>query len=161
MPIFRWGSALDAFRDLEREVDRWVRGVDIVFENRRFGRPFPSLNLYEIGNEYLITAELPGCVAEDLDLSVANGIVTIRGTRTAPGEIPEENYRRSERASGSWERTISVPERIDDDAIRAELTDGLLKLSLPKAPSAVRKQIHIAGSKPDMKEIEHREGQDG
>ncbi len=160
MPIFRWGSALDAFRDLEREVDRWVRGVDIVFENPRFGQPFPSLNLYEIGDEYLITAELPGCAAEDLDLSVANGIVTIRGTRIAPGEIPEEHYRRSERSSGNWERAISVPERIDDDQIRAELTDGLLKLSLPKAPSAMRKQIHIAGGKSATKEIGQQENQD-
>lgn len=159
MPIFRWGSALDAFRDLEREVDRWVRGVDIVFENPRFGQPFPSLNLYEIDNEYLITAELSGCTAEDLDLSVANGIVTIRGTRIAPGEIPEEHYRRSERSSGNWERSISVPERIEDDKIRAELTDGLLKLYLPKAPSAVRKQIHVAGGK-SVKEIGQQEIQD-
>ncbi len=160
MPIFRWGSALDAFRDLEREVDRWVHGVDIVFENPRFGRPFPSLNLYEVENEYLITAELPGCVAEDLDLSVANGIVTIRGTRTAPGDVPEERYRRSERSSGNWERSISVPERIEDDKIRAELTDGLLKLYLPKAPSAARKQIHIAGSKPSINQLGQQENQD-
>jgi len=116
--------------------------------------------LYEIGDEYLVTAELPGCVAEDLDLSVANGIVTIRGTRTAPGKIPEESYRRSERSSGNWERSISVPERIEDDKIRAELTDGLLKLSLPKAPSAVRKQIHIAGSKSSPHEIGQQESLD-
>lgn len=147
MPVFRWGSALDAFRDLEREVDRWVRRVDIAFENPRLGRPFPGLNLYEIGDTYLITAELPGCVASDLDLSVANGVVTMRGTRDATGAIPEDRYRRSERPSGQWERTISVPERIDDDRIRAELTDGLLRLYLPKAPSAAPKQIPVGGGK--------------
>ncbi|WP_417848071.1 Hsp20/alpha crystallin family protein [Thalassoglobus sp.] len=147
MPIFRWGSALEAFRDLEREVDRWVRGIDIVFENPRFGRPFPSINLYEIGEEYLITAELPGTEAKDLDLSVANGLVTMKGTRDTLGEISEDRFRRSERLSGTWERTITVPERIDDDNIRAELTDGLLKLYLPKAPSVERKQIHVIGGK--------------
>lgn len=146
MPVFRWGSALEAFRDLEREVDRWVRSMDIAFETPRFGRPFPSLNLYEVGDEYLITAELAGCDADDLDLSVANGIVTMRGTRDAAGTIPEERFRRSERPSGEWERSISVPERIDDERIRAELTDGLLRLYLPKAPQAARRQIQVAGS---------------
>ena len=145
MPIFRWGSALDAFRDLEREVDRWMKSVDITFENPRLGRPFPSLNLYEIGESYLITAELSGCVAGDLDLSVANGVVTMRGTRDASGDIPEDRYRRSERPSGKWERSISVPERIDDDNIRAELTNGLLRLYLPKVPAAAPKQIHVGG----------------
>ncbi|MBT5019575.1 Hsp20/alpha crystallin family protein [Planctomicrobium sp.] len=145
MPIFRWGSALDAFRDLEREVDRWMKSVDITFENPRLGRPFPSLNLYEIGDTYLITAELSSCVASDLDLSVANGVVTMRGTRDASGDIPEDRYRRSERPSGKWERSISVPERIDDDNIRAELTNGLLRLYLPKVPSAAPKQIHVGG----------------
>lgn len=145
MPIFRWGSALDAFRDLEREVDRWMKSVDISFENPRLGRPFPSLNLYEIGDSYLITAELSGCVATDLDLSVANGVVTMRGMRDAAGDIPEDRYRRSERPSGKWERSISVPERIDDDNIRAELTNGLLRLYLPKVPAAAPKQIHVGG----------------
>lgn len=145
MPIFRWGSALDAFRDLEREMDRWVRTMDVVFESPRMGRPFPSLNLYDCGEEYLITAELPGCTGNQLDLSVANGVVTMRGTRDVTGDIAEENFRRSERVSGTWERSISVPERIVDDAIRAELTNGLLKLYLPKAPSAAPKQIPVSG----------------
>lgn len=160
MPIFRWGSALDAFRDLEREVDRWVRGLDVAFENPRFGRPFPALNLYEVGDEYLITAELAGCEAADLDLSVANGVVTMRGKRDTSGDISEDRYRRSERPSGNWERTISVPERIEDDKIRAELTDGLLKLFLPKAPAVERKQIHVAGGKSIPAETVKQENRD-
>lgn len=147
MPVFRWGSALEAFRDLEREVDRWVRSMDIAFEAPRFGRPFPALNLYDLGTEYLITAELPGCEARHLDLSVANGIVSMRGERDAVQGVPEERFRRSERPSGQWERSIAVPERIDEDRIRAELTDGLLRLYLPKSPSAVPKQIPVTGVK--------------
>ena len=146
MPIFRWGTALDAFRDLEREVDRWVRTMDIAFESPRIGRPFPSLNLYDCGNEYLITAELAGCAGDQLDLSVANGIVTMRGERDIVSDVDESRIRRSERPSGVWERSISVPERIEDDAIRAELTNGLLKLYLPKAPSAAPKQISVKGT---------------
>lgn len=155
MAIFRWGNALDAFRDLEREVDRWVRSMDIVFENPRLGRPFPALNLYDLGESYLITAELAGCVAGDLDLSVANGVVTMRGKRDASGEIPEDRYRRSERPSGAWERSISVPERIDDDNIKAELNNGLLKLTLPKVPAAAPKQIHV-GSQQQADQLENQ-----
>lgn len=155
MPIFRWGTALDAFRDLEREVDRWVRTMDVAFESPRIGRPFPSLNLYDCGGEYLITAELAGCNGQQLDLSVANGIVTMRGTRDVVSDVDEKRIRRSERPSGTWERSISVPERIDDDAIRAEFTNGLLRLYLPKAPLTKPKQISVKGTGGPDEENEH------
>lgn len=150
MPVFRWGSAFDAFRDLEREVDRWVRSMDIAFENPRLGRPFPVLNLYDLGTEYLITAELSGCTAAELDLSVANGVVTMRGRRTTFGEIPDDRFRRRERPVGQWERSISVPERILDEEVRAELSDGLLRLFLPKAPAATPKQIPVTRGRNEL-----------
>lgn len=143
MPVFRWGSTFDAFRDLEREMDRWVRSMDLAFEGVRLGRPFPSLNLFELDDEYLITAELPGCEGGDLELNVANGILTMRGSRPKTGDVAEERYRRSERPSGPWERTISLPDRIDEERIRAELLHGLLHLHLPKLPTTAPRQIRI------------------
>jgi HSP20 family protein len=143
MPVFRWGSTLEAFRDLEREMDRWVRSMDLAFEGLRLGRPFPSLNLFELEDEFLITAELPGCEASDLELNVANGVLTMCGNRPKTGDVPEERYRRSERPSGSWERTISLPDRVDEQQIRAELTHGLLRLHLPKLPATAPRQIQV------------------
>ncbi|MEW4490119.1 Hsp20/alpha crystallin family protein [Thalassoglobus sp. JC818] len=159
MPVFRWGSAFDAFRDLEREVDRWVRSMDIAFENPRIGRPYPMLNLYDLGSEYLITAELSGCTASELDLTVANGVVTMRGVRTPAGDVPEDRFRRRERPVGNWERSISVPERINDDDVRAELNDGLLKLYLPKTPSAAPKQIPVTKGRTEITNENAAEGE--
>lgn len=147
MPIFRWGSAIDAFRDLEREMDRWVRSVDSAFEGLRLGRPFPSLNLYEQDDEFLITAEIPGCEAQDLDVSVANSVLTVKGRRS-PGNIPEDKFRRSERPHGPWERSLPLPERVDDENIRAELKNGLLKLRLPKLPTTEPRQIQVFSDNP-------------
>jgi len=150
MALFRWGSPLDAFRDLEREMDEWMRQVDLAFEGLRHGRPFPALNLYELESEYLITAELPGCEADDLEISVTSGALTLSGQRSPMGDVPENRYRRSERPAGSWERVLALPDRIQDDAIRAELTNGLLKLYLPKLPSSAPRQIAIESDQQNL-----------
>lgn len=143
MPVFRWGSAFEAFRELEQEMDRWIRSMDLAVEGLRLGRSFPALNLYELTEEFLITAELPGTRVEDLDISIAGGMLKLKGSRTPGGDTPEERFRRSERVHGTWERQISIPDRILADEIHAELTNGLLKLHLPKSPNAQPKQIRI------------------
>ena len=71
MPIFRWGHHWDALGDLEREVDRLLRSVHIPLQGLRFGRQYPAINLYELDDEYLLTAELPGIRASEVDVSVA------------------------------------------------------------------------------------------
>lgn len=151
MPIFRWGSAFDAFRDLEREMDHLLHSVNMAFEGLRIGRPFPAVNIYELEGEYLLTAELPGTQVEDLDLSVSSGVLKIRGSRTPSPEIAEHQFRRSERPQGQWERSFTLPERVQEDQLHAELQNGVLFLHLPKAPSTVPRQIPVSnghGSRP-------------
>jgi len=143
MPVFRWGNPLHAFPDLEREMDRWMKSMDLAFEGLRLGRPFPALNVYVTEEEYLITAELAGCEPESLDVHVVNGELVLRGNRSLQGAIPEERFRRSERPSGAFERVISLPERIDEQKIRADFVNGLLKLHLPKLPATAPRQIKI------------------
>ncbi len=142
MAIFRWGSAFEAFRDLEREMDQWIRRLDLTVGSR-LGRPFPALNLYELAEEFLLVGELPGVNIEDLDVSVASGQLTLSGERRHGAEIPDDKYRRSERLNGRWERMIQLPPRIREDAIRAELTNGILKLHLPKLPVTEPRKINI------------------
>lgn len=143
MPVFRWGNPLHAFPDLEREMDRWMKSMDWAFEGLRLGRPFPALNVYMTDDEYLITAELPGCEPDALDVHVANGELILRGERSLQGSIPEERFRRSERPSGPFERVISLPERVDEQNIRADFVNGLLKLHLPKLPATAPRQIKV------------------
>jgi HSP20 family protein len=141
MAIFRWGSALEAFRDLEREMDRWIRHLDMAVGSR-LGRPFPHLNLYELPDEFLLVGELSGVNLEDLEISVATGQLLIQGERRNV-DIPDDKIRRSERPQGRWERAIQLPPRVDEDSIRAELTNGILKLHLPKIPQSEPRRINI------------------
>ncbi|RMG36167.1 MAG: Hsp20/alpha crystallin family protein [Planctomycetota bacterium] len=144
MAVFRWGHSWPEFRDLEREVDRLLQTMNATFQGFRIGRLFPPINVYELDDEYLLTAEVPGVAAEDLELTVADGILTLKGCRENPQNVPEEAYRRRERATGYWERSIDLPERVEDDKLRAVLNNGVLVVHLPKAEAAIPRRVPIA-----------------
>ncbi len=143
MPVFRWGQNWDVFHDLEREVDRLLRSVNMTFQGIRLGRQYPAVNLYQLEDEFLLTAELPGMRAEDLDLTIAGGILTLKGTRTDPDDIPDERFRRHERFRGSWQRSFSIPERVQEKSLTAEFNHGILKIHLPKAEEIRPRQIPV------------------
>jgi HSP20 family protein len=146
MPVFRWGNPLQSFHNLEREMDRWLKSMDLAIEGLRLGRPFPVLNVFATPDAYFITAELPGCDGQNLEIQVANGELLLRGTRSSQGDIPADRFRRSERPSGDWERRVSLPERVDEQKIHAELTHGLLRLHVPKLPATAPRQIRVTQS---------------
>lgn len=143
MAVFRWGQTWDAFHDLEREVDRLLESVHLSFQGIRFGRQYPPINVYELADELLLTAELPGVRAEDLELTVAEGILTIKGKRSGPDGIPDERFRRQERPRGTWQRSLSLPERVQDDRMTAEFNHGILKIHLPRAIAVKPRQIPV------------------
>ncbi len=146
MPVFRWGHSWDAFHDFEREVDRLLSSVNFAFQGIRLGRQYPSVNLYELADEYLLTAELPGSKAEDIELALGNGLLRIKGHRSEPNGVPEERYRRQERFRGEWERTLSLPERVREEGLTAEFVDGILKVRLPKGEQAQPRKIRVSES---------------
>lgn len=143
MPVFRWRDNWEPLRDLERQVDRLLEGIPFPFPAIRFERQFPPVNLYELDGEYLLTSELPGATAESLELTVNNGILTLKGNRPAPAGIGDEQFRRHERMWGNWERSLTVPERVIEEQVSAEFNDGILKVHLPKAPDGKARQIRI------------------
>jgi HSP20 family protein len=144
MPVFRWRESWEPLRDLERQVDRLLEGLPFPFPVIRFERQYPAVNLYELDAEYLLTAELPGTSADDLELTVSAGVLTLKGTRPAPTGVADEQFRRHERVWGNWERALSVPERVQEDKVSAEFADGILKIHLPKAAEAKPRQIQVA-----------------
>lgn len=144
MAVFRWGHSWDAFHDLEREVDRLLQSVNMTFQGLRFGRQYPPVNLYELPEEYLLTAEVPGVRTENFELTIANGVLTMKGHSAEPDGASEERYRRQERPRGVWQRSISVPDRVNVDGLSAEFTNGILKIHLPKAEESKPRQIPVA-----------------
>ncbi|MEX0703813.1 MAG: Hsp20/alpha crystallin family protein [Planctomycetales bacterium] len=143
MAVFRWGNAWEAFRDLEREMDRLIRGVHASIPGLRLGRQYPPLNLYELPDEYVLTAELPGTRADEFELTIASGILTMKGTRRDPEGVPDDRFRRQERFRGEWQRAVSVPERIEEEQLSAEFANGVLTVHLPKAAGAPPRQIPV------------------
>jgi HSP20 family protein len=143
MAVFRWGQPWDPFRDLEREVDRLLATVSLSMQGLRFGRQFPPVNLFALEQEFLLTAELPGVRSEDLEITVADGVLTIKGRRLGPEGVPDDRYRRQERARGAWQRSFSLPERVEDERMSADLTNGILTIRLPRSPSPQPRQIKV------------------
>ena len=143
MPVFRWGQTWNAFRDLEREVDRLFHSVNFAFQAIRLGRQYPLVNLYELESELLLTAELPGTKKEDLELTITGGILTIKGKRSDPEGIPDDRFRRQERFRGAWQRSLSIPDRVEEEKLSAEFSNGILKIHLPKANELRARQIPV------------------
>jgi HSP20 family protein len=143
MAIFRWGQNWNPLRDLEREVENLLHSVNLTFHGIRFGNRYPAVNLFELDDEFLLTAEIPGTRSEDLELTVVGGVLTLRGTRSDTQDVPESRFRRQERFRGSWQRTLSIPDRIQHDGLSAEFNNGVLKIHLPKADTEKPKQIPV------------------
>lgn len=143
MSTFRWGHAWDAFHDLEREVEGVLNSVNLTFQGIRIHHPYPAVNLYEWPDEYLLVAKVPGTSSDDLDVTISEGVLTIRGSRRTPAEAREDRFRRHERFCGEWQRSISVPGRVQEEELTAEFNNGLLKIRLPKADTLQPRQIPV------------------
>jgi len=128
-----------------------------------FGRPFlpsvwrrlplevrgwsPAIEVFEKKDKYVVKAELPGMKEEDIDVSVEGDTLTIKGERKAESEVKEEDYYCCERSYGSFSRSIAVPSNVDAKKIEASYEDGVLEVSLPKAPEVKPKKISVSAKK--------------
>lgn len=142
MSGLHWQRRWDPFHDLQREVGRLFESLEPL-QNWRLNRQFPPINLYDAGDRYVLTAQLPGIGLESLDVSITGETLTMRGERKRPEGVSDESYRRQERQFGRWTRTISLPDRVDSVQVAATFAEGLLTITLPKAESAKPRQISV------------------
>ena len=145
MAVVRW----DPFRDLNLLQDRMNRLFDDAGRNWRADEPAatttwsPSVDIFETEGEIIVKAELPGMDRNDITLHLENNVLTLRGERKFQKETKEENYHRIERSYGTFSRSFSIPATVDEEKIRADYKDGVLKIALPKKEQAKPKQIKI------------------
>jgi HSP20 family protein len=102
----------------------------------------PSVDLYETGGAFVLTAELPGLNRDDIEIHAEESRIVIRGERT--GQVPCEQYHRVERGHGRFSRAFLLPEPIDIEAVTADLKDGLLTITLPKAGGRGARRVDVA-----------------
>jgi HSP20 family protein len=103
----------------------------------------PSADISETDAEYLIRAELPAVRKEDVKVTLDQGIITIQGERKEDKDISDEKFHRVESFRGEFSRSFSVPDNIDDTAIRAESKDGVLTVHLPKTKAVSPKAVEV------------------
>jgi len=106
----------------------------------------PSMDIRENGSEIVIEAELPGMEEKDIDVSLKNGMLTIKGEKRSEEEKKEDDYHLTERRYGSFQRSFRVPETVDEDKIDAHLQKGVLHVKMAKKPEAAgeAKKISVA-----------------
>jgi HSP20 family protein len=135
------------FRELERVRREMDRLWDSFFEEgpkRRGGEEWlPSLDVAETKNEIVVKAEIPGIDPKDIDISLTNDLLTIKGEKKQEKEEKEENYHLIERSYGSFSRSIRLPGEVQSNKISASYKNGILKVALPKSEEAKRKEIKI------------------
>ena len=106
----------------------------------------PSMDIRENGSEIVIEAELPGMEEKDIDVSLKNGMLTIKGEKRSEKEKKEDDYHLTERRYGSFQRSFRVPETVNEDKIDAHLEKGVLHVKMAKKPEAAgtAKKISVA-----------------
>lgn len=113
------------------------------FAPERPGAFSPALNVEEDENAYRISAELPGMDPKEVEVSLDNGVLTLRGEKKEESEKKERNYHRVERRYGSFTRSLALPAEVDGEKVSANYRNGVLEITLPKAETAKPKQIAV------------------
>ncbi len=142
-PAARQGP--DLFGSLQREIER----VFDRFTNNWPSLDFratgltPSMDIAESDKDIEITAELPGLEEKDVQVNVADDVLTIKGEKKAEKEENDKNYHRIERSYGSFYRSLQLPSGVNADAIKATLKNGVLKVTVTKPAAAQPKKIEV------------------
>lgn len=103
----------------------------------------PSLDVSETKDNIVVKAEIPGMDAKDIDISLTNDVLTIRGEKKREKEEKDENYHRVERSYGTFTRSIRLPVDVESNKIKAMHKNGVLTITLPKSEKAKSKEIKI------------------
>jgi HSP20 family protein len=137
-----------AFGNLERMFEdffgrRWTRPA--LWERAFPELPaFPSVDVIDRDDELVVRAEVPGYKKEEIEVSVADGLLTIMGETRAEEKVEKGNYYRCEISHGAFSRSIGLPAAVDDTKAKASMKDGMLELTLPKREKSKRRSIAIS-----------------
>lgn len=113
-------------------------------------RWIPAMDLVETDDEFVLRADLPGLSEQDVNIELEDNVLTISGERKSEHEQRREGYYRVERASGAFSRSLTLPEGIDADSIKASFDKGVLEVRIPKPEERKPRKVAISvgGSQP-------------
>ncbi len=148
MALVRWYD-----RDLEPAgtFDWLQRQINELFDFPRFPESqglfdrkiSPAIDVVEHADRFTVECDLPGIDQKDINVSIASGVLTIKGEKRTEKKSEKAKVYKKETWEGSFQRTVSLPTGVDADKVEATFTDGVLKISLPKREEAKTKKIEL------------------
>lgn len=153
----RWQHERHPFESLIQQMDTLHKEMGSLFEDfwadnesmmqhdepMKFGSLTPRLDETEDEQAFHITVELPGMDKKDVDVSLSDGTLTIKGEKKREKEEEGKDFYHKERSFGAFRRTVSIPAEVDETKIEASFKKGVLSIELPKTKEAQRKITHI------------------
>lgn len=135
MPM--WNKELDQFFKSMRAA------MDEEDTNVSTSSWMPAVDIQEEGDRFVLHADIPGVDPKDIEITMENGVLTIRGERTLQNEEEQKNFKRIERVHGSFYRRFTLPDTADADKITASGKHGVLEIAIPKRPVAQPRRISV------------------
>lgn len=136
----RRGHPLRELVNLRDDMDRLF---DTFFGREAEGFWSPTVDIEEDNKNYLVKAELPGILKDDIIISVRGNLITLSGERKHTSETKTKTFHRIERSYGRFSRTIALPADVDSDKVKATYKDGILTVTLSKLESTKPKEIEV------------------
>lgn len=135
----RFGTSLLSLQDDMNHLFQSFFGENGFPALRDYDIAFPAVDIIENNKDFKIKAECAGYNPDEIDVSVTDGFLTLKGERKSEEEEKDENYLRREMSYGSFQRTIALPETADCDKAEASFKNGILSIEVPKKAGAVQK----------------------
>ena len=126
--------------EMDDLFDSFFRGLDRPFNGYK---TWPAIDVAEDENAITVRAEVPGCSAEDIDISVYGNTLTISGEKKLKDEKKEKGYYHVESSYGSFRRELTLPTDVESDKVDATYKDGVLSITLPKAAKAKAVKVKV------------------
>ena len=149
MALIRWEPSRE-LDTIQQEMNRLFGtffdnqvGVNATRGTRRW---IPAMDLVEDEDHYVLRADLPGVSESDVNVELEDNVLTISGERHSEHEDKKEGYYRIERASGSFSRSLTLPEGVDPDSVHANFDKGVLEVSIPKPEERKPRRVAIGVS---------------
>jgi len=147
LSITPWERAFRDFDKMSLPFDRLLSTryprFETMEENLTVANWVPPVDIHETEKEFLVKAEIPEVKKEDVKITIEDGVLTIQGERKAEKEEKGKRFHRTERVSGSFYRSFTLPTEVEEAKTLAEFKDGMLTLHLPKSERAKPKTIEV------------------
>jgi len=128
--------------DIDRILENRMGGVDDTSAGA-VADWTPAVDIREEDNRFVLEADIPGIKPEDIEITMEDGVLTLRGQREIRARDDANGYRRIERVSGSFYRRFTLPDTADSEAIEAHFNHGVLEVSIPKLPKVQPRRIDV------------------